>query len=165
MALDMLEMDGIALLKRIEVEFKIPVVMMSANDKEVIASRCLESGATFYLTKPLTISNLSDLWQYVYLKKRNERMVLEEICSDLELRTLEKVSKGDIESESSVNESNWRRQESWKKSSKKKNQNEGGNKEDNVTKKMSMVVWTNGLHNKFLDAIDQIGLHSKKFLS
>ncbi|XP_043707713.1 two-component response regulator ARR2-like [Telopea speciosissima] len=73
MNLHMLEMDGIVLLEHVEVEFKIPVVTMSTNDKEVVASRCLESGASFYLTKPLIKSDLSNLWQYVYLKKHNEK--------------------------------------------------------------------------------------------
>ncbi|XP_042503102.1 two-component response regulator ARR1-like [Macadamia integrifolia] len=57
------EMDGIALLERVEVEFKIPVVIMSANDNKDVKSRCLESGTAFYVTKPLTASDLRNLWQ------------------------------------------------------------------------------------------------------
>ncbi|XP_042481639.1 uncharacterized protein LOC122062063 isoform X2 [Macadamia integrifolia] len=152
--LHMPKMDGISLLEHVEAEFKIPVIMMSANDDEIVASICLDSGASFYLTKPLTISDLSNLWQYVYLKKRYERMAIEQIGSDSELSTPKKVSKGDNdECASSVNESSWR-QESRKKHSLRKNQNNEGNNEDN----MSRVTWTTKLHNKFLDAIDQIGL-------
>ncbi|KAJ4951123.1 hypothetical protein NE237_027955 [Protea cynaroides] len=159
--LHMPEMDGLALLKRVDVEFKIPVVMMSADEKEIVASRCLESGASFYLTKPLTKSDLGNLWQHVYLKKRTEPMVIEKIGSDSESPTsLEKVSKEDSsdESASSLNESNWR-QASRKQSSTKKYKNKRGNKYGNAAKKKSRVVWNHDLHTKFLDAIDEIGLH------
>ncbi|XP_042506531.1 two-component response regulator ORR26-like isoform X2 [Macadamia integrifolia] len=157
--LHMPEMNGLALLEHVEAEFKIPVVIMSDDaDEDVVASRCLKSGSSFYFTKPLTTSEISSLWQYVYLKRHNDTMVIEQIRIDSEPSKHEKDSNEDTECGSSINETNWR-QKSWKETPKRKNQNEGGNKYDNATQKSSRVVWTLGLHTKFLDAIDQIGIH------
>ncbi|KAJ4955915.1 hypothetical protein NE237_012698 [Protea cynaroides] len=151
-------MDGIALLHQVEVEFKIPVVMMSSDTKVIAASRCLEKGASFYLTKPLTRSNISNLWQFVFLEKRVETNTIEQVGRNLEIPSPEEVSREDTEHSSPVNDSK-SKQEPRKKLYTKKEPKKGELKVGNFTHRYSRVVWSNGLHNKFLDAINKIGLH------
>ncbi|KAJ4957221.1 hypothetical protein NE237_014004 [Protea cynaroides] len=137
-------MDGIALLHQVEVEFKIPVVMMSSDTKEVAASKCLEKGASFYLTKPLTRSDISNLWQFVFLKKRVETNSIEQIGRDIETPSPEEVSKEDTEHPSSVNESK-SRQEPGKKICTKKEPKKGELKVEAVPIKILEVMNHPGL--------------------
>ncbi|KAK9147715.1 hypothetical protein Scep_006472 [Stephania cephalantha] len=67
-------MDGFALMEHIIREFKIPVIMMSADDKFKVVTRGLELGACFYLFKPLTLADVQNLWQHV-VRKRKEYML------------------------------------------------------------------------------------------
>ncbi|KAF8379413.1 hypothetical protein HHK36_028848 [Tetracentron sinense] len=159
------DMDGFELLKHIEEDFKVPVVMMSANDKENVMLRGLECGAILYLLKPVSLNDLKNLWQYAIAAKKVKRMEVEQTGS-VRGELSGKISEEDMECESSVNEGNWKQQDYKRKISKEMDENQEEDEDDSTTQKKTRVVWTSGLHNQFLEAIEHLGLDAvpKKIL-
>ena len=52
-------MDGIECLRQLKVQTpKVPVMMVTAMDDELVAARCLELGAAEYLVKPVSLEQL-----------------------------------------------------------------------------------------------------------
>nr|DAD18778.1 TPA_asm: hypothetical protein HUJ06_020241 [Nelumbo nucifera] len=151
-------MDGIALLEHVLREFKLPVIIMSANDKENIILRSLQAGASYYIGKPVTLNDLRNIWQHVVLKRKEDVVVMEKAGS-VQRASSEKVSGEDIECESSVNENNWKRQEAKRKAS-HSNKDAKVEVDRNVSfsPKKARVIWSPGLHKKFLNAVEKIGL-------
>ncbi|RZC72800.1 hypothetical protein C5167_048279 [Papaver somniferum] len=63
------EMSGFQLLQCILQEFAtLPVFLMSGDDDREMMTRGIQNGAAFYLTKPLTYSDIEKLWQHVFTK-------------------------------------------------------------------------------------------------
>ncbi|KAI3940268.1 hypothetical protein MKW92_051328 [Papaver armeniacum] len=63
------EMSGFQLLQCILQEFAtLPVFLMSGDDDREMVRKGIENGAAFYLTKPLTYSDIEKLWQHVFTK-------------------------------------------------------------------------------------------------
>ncbi|KAJ7975658.1 Two-component response regulator like [Quillaja saponaria] len=138
---------------------------MSADNRRSVVSRVLDSGAAFYLAKPLSLDDLKNLWQYAVTAKKGKSIVVEEIIrSDLpnfeeslsEKVCLENVINS-VDHVSIVNEE--------KHEKKKYNKRKGTEmtKEDqyegtSMAPKKAKVVWTNSLHNRFLMAIRHTGL-------
>ncbi|XP_057803700.1 two-component response regulator ARR10-like [Salvia miltiorrhiza] len=122
------DMNGFELQRAIAKEFKLPVVLMSADDKESVALKGLECGAAFFITKPVCPDDFRDLWQFAAIKRNN-------INSDEIIAV----------SSSSVNEDH------------AKNKKNGENSQSS-SQKRPKIVWTNSLHNRFLEAIRSIGL-------
>ncbi|KAF5948954.1 hypothetical protein HYC85_014911 [Camellia sinensis] len=158
------DMNGFELQKKIHEEFKLPVVFMSVDDKDGIILKGLQSGGAFFILKPITPDDLKNLWQYTVVKKKG-KAIIEEIGSDEEMSVQEtsqtdKGSNEDVESTSSANEYRKSTKESKRKASPKDTNNfdMGENKDDCTTPKKAKVVWTNALHDQFLDAIRSIGL-------
>ncbi|XP_057476144.1 putative two-component response regulator ARR21 isoform X3 [Actinidia eriantha] len=167
------DMNGFELQKQIAEEFKLPVVLMSADDKESVILKGLQNGAAFFIVKPISPNDLKNLWQYAVGKKKKTKVVIEEIgniqetsqadhkaCNKDPVQETLKYGKGsddeDVESASSSKRST---KESKRKASAKDGSAERGeNKADSVTPKKAKVVWTNALHNQFLEAIRSIGL-------
>ncbi|KAK4385034.1 Two-component response regulator ARR2 [Sesamum angolense] len=71
------DMNGFELQRAIAQEFNLPVVLMSADDKESVALQGLESGAAFFIYKPVCPDDLRDLWQFAAMKKKSQ-VVIEE---------------------------------------------------------------------------------------
>ncbi|KAI3895303.1 hypothetical protein MKX03_035804 [Papaver bracteatum] len=65
----MSEMSGFQLLQCILHEFAtLPVFLMSSDNEREMVTRGIQNGAAFYLTKPLTYSDIEKLWQHVFTK-------------------------------------------------------------------------------------------------
>ncbi|XVE58609.1 hypothetical protein DITRI_Ditri04bG0183100 [Diplodiscus trichospermus] len=148
---DMPEMDGFELLRHIKQEFEVPVIMMSSNGEDSVIQKCLSGGAVFFLVKPVNPYDLKNLWQYP-AAKRGQSFVIDEIESTV---TVGESSSAGSSSIGGIDENN-----NAKKVSKRKapmNSNDDQEEETASARRKDKVVWTNSLHDKFLEAIRQIG--------
>ncbi|KAK4431534.1 Two-component response regulator ORR21 [Sesamum alatum] len=154
------DMNGFELQRAIAQEFNLPVVLMSADDKESVALQGLESGAAFFIYKPVSPDDLRDLWQFAAMNKKSQ-VVIEETGSLPEEKTSnEKNSYGEMAmSASSVSGDVVNKKESKRKSPRKEGSSERkGDNSQSSSHKRPKVIWTNSLHNRFLEAIRSIGL-------
>lgn len=133
--------------------------VMSADDKEVVAMKGLESGASFFIMKPVSPDDLRDLWQFAAMKRKIDPDFYEEKRSRDRYTSDETVA---VSASSSVNEEATNKKESKRKSPKKEGcDDKNGESSQSSSQKRPKIVWTNSLHNRFLEAIRSIGLDSK----
>ncbi|KAL8050937.1 hypothetical protein ABFX02_06G112700 [Erythranthe guttata] len=172
------DMNGFELQQVIAQEFHLPVVLMSADNKEGVISKGLENGAAFFISKPVTPDDLRNLWQFALTKKKtNSRVVINDITgSNYDLfqpreiinsndknRSDEKpvfvVSASTSNKDISHSKKNPKRKTQTKEDSDNDEEEEIGNNNNAAsTNKKPKVVWTDSLHNRFLEAIRSIGL-------
>ncbi|KAL6509485.1 hypothetical protein OROGR_022795 [Orobanche gracilis] len=150
------DMNGFQLQQAIAQEFNLPVVLMSADDQEGVALQGLESGAAFFIYKPISPDDVRDLWQFAAIKRRKNQVVIvnEETAPSLlplEIRNNRNETTTISVSSSSVNED--RVMSKYKDSKRKSDEKKG-----ETSQKKHKVIWTNSLHNRFLEAIRSIGL-------
>ncbi|XVF09790.1 hypothetical protein REPUB_Repub07fG0126900 [Reevesia pubescens] len=158
--LHMPEMNGIELQKQINREFKLPVIIMSSDDKESVILKSLAGGAVFFIVKPVNPDDLKNVWQYAIAAKKGKSVVIEEIGSieKGESSSTGKLSKGEVISAASVNdEKNNNAKRGTKRKASRKGK-DGKEEEAASAPKKAKVVWTNSLHNQFLEALRHIGL-------
>ncbi|XAR51183.1 hypothetical protein NMG60_11005739 [Bertholletia excelsa] len=126
----MLDMDGFELLQIVTVEMDVPVIMISANEDTKSVMRSIEEGAVDYLLKPVRIEELKNIWQHLVRKKQKTNQNL------LPLQRQGKGSTGKKEDKMSVQ----------------------SDSESNTAHKKPRLMWTTELHQKFVGAVQQIGL-------
>ncbi|KAK9117423.1 hypothetical protein Sjap_016370 [Stephania japonica] len=155
---NMPDMDGFKLLELVGLEMNLPVIMMSVDGETSRVMKGVQHGACDYLLKPVRMKELQNIWQHVFRKKikKPKNGDGHESNDDMEkarngLEELEDwylINGGDLNS------------------SKKRKDNENheydnqDNSDPSVAKK-ARVVWSVELHQKFLDALNQIGFDSK----
>lgn len=127
---------------------------MSDDEKESTTLKGLDNGAVFFILKPITQDNIHYLWEYATSLLKKKHTSKQVINQEFQENTSEKIPNEVIyiESSSSVRERN--------KSTRKYDE---GENEDNSTllSKKSRLVWTNFLHNKFLEAVTILGVKGK----
>ncbi|XP_022141124.1 two-component response regulator ARR14-like [Momordica charantia] len=148
--LHMPQINGLQLQKQVMQEFKLPVIMMSADEKPSVILKSLEEGVAFYMVKPISLDDVKHVWQYAITAKE----VTPNEAKTVAGRGLS-IEKSSLEETSSIVPC-----PKEKKGAKSKNKKA---KENRVTKKSiaikkAKVIWTNSLHNRFLQAIRLIGL-------
>ncbi|KDO60100.1 hypothetical protein CISIN_1g040406mg, partial [Citrus sinensis] len=156
--LHMPEMNGLELQKEINEEFiHLPVMVMSSDDRESVIMKSLASGAVFYMVKPVNPDALRNVWQYAVTSKKGKSIFTEEKSSLANGSSAEKISfLHDIVSGSSMIEEKESKTNSKRKASKRRKDELEG--ENAAAPKKAKVVWTNSLHNRFLQAIRHITL-------
>ncbi|KAJ0979894.1 hypothetical protein J5N97_015368 [Dioscorea zingiberensis] len=139
------DMDGFKLLELIGLEMDLPVIMMSADDSKDVVLKGVTHGAVDYMTKPVRMEGVKNIWQHVARKKMSE-VGSEQTASVEENDGQKKVSEdGDNASSGNV-----------KRKKDEEDENEG--REDSSTIKKQRVVWSVDLHQKFVSAVNQLGL-------
>ncbi|KAJ4967734.1 hypothetical protein NE237_014435 [Protea cynaroides] len=78
--------NGLDLLTYIRREFMLSVIVMSSDHKQEVANKCLEKGASFYITKPLSMVDIETLWQFVFLEKHSKRK-----ASEMGMKVIKKI--------------------------------------------------------------------------
>ncbi|CAL4946069.1 unnamed protein product [Urochloa decumbens] len=150
---NMPDMDGFKLLEHIGLEMDLPVIMMSIDGETSRVMKGVQHGACDYLLKPVRMKELRNIWQHVYRKKMHEVKEIEgnDSCDDLQIfrngcegfeerglfmradsdcmRKRKDVDKDHADQDSS----------------------------DGATVKKARVVWSVDLHQKFVNAVNQIG--------
>ncbi|GMJ06555.1 response regulator 21 [Hibiscus trionum] len=159
--LHMPEMNGIELQRQIKREFTVPVIIMSSDDSEGVMLESLAGGAVFFIVKPVHPDGLKNVWQYAVTGKKGKSVVIEETDGDSSSSSAGKLSVGNPRRlPSPVTDE----RDDGKRRSKRKSpgKDKDGKDEDNNPKpkkaRKAKVVWTNTLHNQFLDALRHIGL-------
>ncbi|CAL9006229.1 unnamed protein product [Prunus brigantina] len=129
---------GLQVIRRLREESKLPLILVSTDNRESTILAALEHGATHYIVKPVCFSDVRNLWQFVVGGNEgtgNPHIVVEQIGS---------VSGESLSS--SNGDSN----------SKRKRPSQGG--KDFISIKKHKVEWTSQLQARFLEAVYCIGL-------
>ncbi|KAM1407230.1 hypothetical protein ACFXTH_001820 [Malus domestica] len=155
--LHMPQMDGFELHKHVRDEFKLPVIMMSADDNENVILKSLEGGFADYMVKPVSKDDIKNVWQYAEAAKKGKSVVIEEI-EGAPREAPGEVDNGSNSGMPSDTDEEQHEKKAEAKAKKAKKRDRGDNEERMVAPKKPKVVWTNSLHNEFLLAIRQIGL-------
>ena len=128
---------------------------MSSDDSESVILRSLEGGAAFYVVKPVNKDDIKSVWHYAVATKTGNSLSIKEIESSREPFSIHEDVNSAISNEIR------------KYGTKEGRQSTEEDKEVEIhqpaTKKQKLI-WTNSLHNRFLQAIHHIGLDSKQNL-
>ncbi|XP_048137776.1 two-component response regulator ARR11-like [Rhodamnia argentea] len=157
------DMNGLELQRHVREEFDLPVIVMSGDDRQSVILKSLEAGASLYIVKPVRPDDLKNIWQYCIARKKGKAVVIEEgaasasIGASLYQRIIHEgfnipAQPLTLEKEGSTQDPNG------KKRSRDDDENDGGIDYSMTPPRKSKVVWTTGLHDLFLHAINYIGL-------
>ncbi|MCO5603186.1 hypothetical protein L7F22_057333 [Adiantum nelumboides] len=133
------DVDGFKLLEIVGLELDLPVIMMSANADTSVVMKGITHGACDYLIKPVRIEELRNIWQHVVRRKGTE-------SPNFGLRG------GDMESSNESSDTI---------SKKRKDVSVVGeimHIEDASSLKRARVNWTVDLHQRFVKAVNQLGV-------
>ncbi|WMV37223.1 hypothetical protein MTR67_030608 [Solanum verrucosum] len=154
------EMNGFQLQQEIAKEFIIPVAFLSADEKESTIMKGLEStGVILFMGKPISQNNINYLWNYATVGKKNHKgkHVINQQNQD---NTNERIPHEVIHIESSS--SNSERDKSVRKCGETESE-----QSSSPPSKKSRVVWTDPLHDKFVEVVSKLGMkkaHPRKIL-
>ncbi|XP_074588851.1 uncharacterized protein LOC141844757 [Curcuma longa] len=154
------DMDGFKLLEHIGLEMDLPVIMMSSDDHKDVVMKGVTHGACDYIIKPVRMESLKNIWQHVVRKKRSGLKDLENSGS-LEDNDRQRggVDEGDNASSACAG--------SWKSAKRKKEEVKDDDDDDEEASeehedpshsKKPRVVWSVDLHQKFVNAVNQLGV-------
>ncbi|KAM0024419.1 putative response regulator and transcription factor RR-A-type family [Helianthus debilis subsp. tardiflorus] len=147
------DMDGFKLLEHIGLEMDLPVIMMSADYNKHVMMEGINHGACDYILKPISMEALRGIWLHVFRRKRKEKALEPLTSADQRQKVPE-----DIANLSSGNEGHN------SKDAKRKEYEDGSEeREETSSSKKPRFVWSIELHQKFLAAVNKLGLDSKAF--
>ncbi|PKA60225.1 Two-component response regulator ARR11 [Apostasia shenzhenica] len=151
---NMPDMDGFKLLEHVGLEMDLPVIMMSVDGETSRVMKGVQHGACDYLLKPIRMKELKNIWQHVYRKRIHEVKDLEghDISEDIHILRSgsEIVDDRFLVSASELSSLRKRRDLETREFSDQE-------LSDTATVKKARVVWSVNLHQKFVNAVDQIG--------
>lgn len=127
---------------------------MSIDGETSRVMKGVQHGACDYLLKPVRMKELRNIWQHVYRKKMHEVKEIEGhefTCDDLQL-ILETGFEGFEERGLLTREDKKRKEE----------HSDQDGSDQNAVKK-ARVVWSVDLHQKFVNAVNQIGFDSEYY--
>ncbi|XP_008797265.2 LOW QUALITY PROTEIN: two-component response regulator ORR26 [Phoenix dactylifera] len=151
---NMPDMDGFKLLEHVGLEMDLPVIMMSIDGETSRVMKGVQHGACDYLLKPVRMKELRNIWQHVYRKKMHEVKEIEGHYINENIQIM-KNGSDDFEDRHlfSGADINYVRK-----------RKDGDNQEhsdqefsDPATVKKARVIWSVDLHQKFVNAVNQIG--------
>ncbi|KAL6613982.1 hypothetical protein ACP70R_036252 [Stipagrostis hirtigluma subsp. patula] len=148
---NMPDMDGFKLLEHIGLEMDLPVIMMSIDGETSRVMKGVQHGACDYLLKPVRMKELRNIWQHVYRKKMHEVKEIEGHDSFDDLQILRNGCEGFEE------KSLFMRADSDAMRKRKDVDHADQESSDGTTVKKARVVWSVDLHQKFVNAVNQIG--------
>uniref|UniRef100_A0ACD5V4G5 Uncharacterized protein n=2 Tax=Avena sativa TaxID=4498 RepID=A0ACD5V4G5_AVESA len=150
--LHMPNMDGFKLLEIIGLEMDLPVIMLSMNGEKETVYKGILHGACDYLVKPVKIKELKNIWQHV---ARKNQVAMNHDSSesddDADQRMVQPVTV--VHGQGGAKKSN-------KRSKNKKNgvHDSYKNRRIPTTQKKPRVSWTGALHNRFIKAVNRLGV-------
>ncbi|OVA17586.1 SANT/Myb domain [Macleaya cordata] len=150
---NMPDMDGFKLLEHVGLEMDLPVIMMSVDGETSRVMKGVQHGACDYLLKPVRMKELKNIWQHVFRKKIHEVKDIEsyEGNEDILLRNgSDRFDDGHFLFGGDLS------------SGKKRKETENKEHDDQEysdlsSVKKARVVWSVDLHQKFVNAVNQIG--------
>lgn len=150
---NMPDMDGFKLLELIGLEMDLPVIMMSIDGETSRVMKGVQHGACDYLLKPVRMKELRNIWQHVYRKKMHEVKEIEgnDSCDDLQIfrNGMEGFDERGLFMR--ADSDTMRKRKDMDKDHADQDSSDG------ATVKKARVVWSVDLHQKFVNAVNQIG--------
>jgi len=140
----------------------IPIAVFSADNNESAMLGCLYKGAALYLMKPIIKNDVKNLWQLTYRTKIKTAVSGKGSNSFHGGSSEEKASSVTAGNPSST--MGMTDQKGKRKELEEMNNDDEDNNNLTVPKKRKLV-WTNELHNRFLQAIRILGIDGKRFLT
>ncbi|XP_026379415.1 two-component response regulator ORR26-like [Papaver somniferum] len=157
------KMNGFQLLQCILQEFvNLPVFLMSGDNEREMVTRGILNGAAFYLTKPLTYSDIEKLWQHVFTRKMETKIMKQTEIRGQDSLQQEKQKISSIDGSSKAND-----QETLHKTYELTNRKEPLDDplSDDETSRLPQipkngkgVMWKGTLQNLFLQAVEYMGV-------
>ncbi|KAK2385612.1 hypothetical protein P8452_40319 [Trifolium repens] len=139
------DMDSYDFVRLVTQEIKIPVIMMGVDDDTTSARmKAIEKGACEYWVKPLNVNHINNMWQHVVTIQQHDQ-----ILRILEVKTGQKIMKRD---ESATKETN---------ACVLEKPSDDNHHYQPPTKK-NRLSWSQELHEKFLRAVNQLGMDKAK---
>ncbi|KAG6529190.1 two-component response regulator ORR21-like [Zingiber officinale] len=152
------DMDGFRLLELVGLEMDLPVIMMSGDTRFNVVMKGVSHGACDFLSKPVRMEELQNIWQHVVRRKWLDNKDIEHSGS-VEESELNRNVTDDSDYASTVNDG---RDNSWKYQKKKRDAKEDDDGEldsvDPSSSKKARVVWSVELHQQFVNAVNQLGI-------
>ncbi|KAL0415043.1 UNVERIFIED_CONTAM: Two-component response regulator ORR26 [Sesamum latifolium] len=161
------DLHGFKLLQQ-AVNMDIPVVLMSVDDNVFMAMRAIENGAFLFIKKPTSMEVLSGLWQHVIRDKTRAMRERERSCvaANYNVRGIEfRDVAPHHDPEENPNHMYGVMMNDKGKGKKKINLRGNYDEYDvddhmimnNKVKRKVCTEWTQDLHEKFMEAVEQLG--------
>ncbi|KAF9623131.1 hypothetical protein IFM89_037647 [Coptis chinensis] len=152
---NMPDMDGFKLLEHVGLEMNLPVIMMSVDGEINRVMKGVLHGACDYLLKPIRMKELQNIWQHVVRKKIHEVKDLETHEGSESIQKMRNgldafddshlLAGGDLASARRRKDLEYHGLDDQDFS-------------DSSAAKKARVVWSIDLHQKFVSAVNHIGL-------
>lgn len=123
--------------------------MLSAHSDPKYVMKGVKHGACDYLLKPVRIEELKNIWQHVVRKSKFKKM--KSIVTNVE--------STDNSDQNGV-KANRKRKDQFEEVVEEEDEERGNENDDPTAQKKPRVLWTRELHNKFLAAVDHLGVES-----
>lgn len=108
--------------------------------------QCVTKGACAYLTKTVKMEVIQVLWQHVARKEMLRFGLMKQVVDNVEKREPNSSNSGEDKELCGSSDGNDKEDE-----------------RDKVRGKKQRWIWSDELHQKFVDAVKQLGIHSKIF--
>ncbi|KAL7093858.1 hypothetical protein ACP275_11G065400 [Erythranthe tilingii] len=138
------DVDGLKFLEHVRLKMDLPVIMMSADGETSTAKKAIENGACDYFVKPLKTKVLRYIWQHVYRKRLREMRDIEGQQQSVDQIQSDDILSGDKRKDLVNNNNN--------------NNNNSQERDPQSSTKKARVVWSVDLHQKFIKAVNLIGI-------
>jgi len=128
--------------------------VLSANDEMETMVTGIKHGACDYFVKPVRLEHVRNIWMHVV--RKNSRNKISNVNDDAG----QKLQHGDDDNAEKDGANH-----TGKHSKKSKKVRDDADKDkDKLTQKKQRIHWSGQLHRKFVEAINQIGMDSKRSL-
>ncbi|KAM7273342.1 hypothetical protein ACFE04_028006 [Oxalis oulophora] len=170
--LHMPEMNGFELQEIIQLEFNVPVVIMSSDDKENVILESMARGAALYLPKPVKPNDLKNIWQYALKGKKLKLTAIlgpigggsdvnqergGSITGGNEKLSSDEVLKSGSSSSINVEMRGSKKRKPYERRIKEIDLEFDDHTNIDIAPKKTKIVWTGSLHIKFVQAMNELG--------
>ncbi|XP_057426865.1 two-component response regulator ORR22-like [Lotus japonicus] len=153
------EIDGFKFLELVGLIIDIPVILLSVNGDSNMVMKGITHGACHYMLKPVRVEELKTIWQHVIRNRKIGSKEKEGTKTSSNHETLNYSDNGQGSAATPNSDQNG-------KSSKKRKYQDfddvehenGTDSGDSSAPKKPRVVWSGELHQKFLAAVNQLGI-------
>ncbi|KAE8667226.1 Two-component response regulator ARR1 [Hibiscus syriacus] len=150
---NMPDMDGFKLLEHVGLEMDLPVIMMSVDGETRRVMKGVQHGACDYLLKPIRMKELRNIWQHVFRKKIHEVRDIESL-EGIESIHMTRSGSELFDDGHFLGGGDTTLGRKRKDADNKHDDKDLG---DPSSTKKARIVWTIDLHQKFVEAVNQIG--------
>ncbi|CAA7058323.1 unnamed protein product [Microthlaspi erraticum] len=154
---NMPDMDGFKLLEHVGLELDLPVIMMSVDGETSRVMKGVQHGACDYLLKPIRMKELKIIWQHVLRKKLQEVRDIEGCCYEGGADWMTRNDEAFLGGGEDVSFGKKRKDFDFEKKLLLHDENDPSSS----SSKKARVVWSFELHQKFVNAVNQIGCDHK----